>query len=137
MDFEYTFFDLEPKEITAFIKNEFAKDHYDHTKTIRKPYSYCVKSNNVIIAAGRGSIFGSDCNITEIIINEEYRNKGLGKKILGKIEDLAKKSNCSRIMVDTYQYQAPNFYLKNGFIEIERIENYRNEYARIFFEKKI
>lgn len=40
-------------------------------------------------------------------------------------------------MVDTYQYQAPNFYLKNGFIEIERIENYRNEYARIFFEKKI
>ena len=137
MDYKYEFFEAEPKEITAFIAKEFAKDHYEHTQLNRKLYSYSAEDNGEIIAAGRGSYFGKDCNISEIIIAEPYRNKGLGRKILNRIEDMGKKSGCTRIIVDTYDYQAPEFYSKNGFIEKGRIENYRGEHARIFFEKKI
>jgi len=137
MDYEYEFYEAEPTEITKFIADEFKKDHYEHTKLNRKQYAYSVRHKGEIIAAGRGSCFGTDCNISEIIIAEEYRNKGLGKEILDRIEALGKKSGCTRMLVDTYEYQAPNFYLNNGFTEKGRIENYRQEHARIFFEKTI
>jgi len=137
MEYEYEFYEAEPKEITEFIAHEFKQDHFEHTNLNRKLYSYSVEYKGKIIAAGRGSYFGTDCNISEIIITKPHRNKGLGKEILNRIETLGKLSGCSRVLVDTYDYQAPDFYLKNGFIEKGRIENYRQKHARIFFEKKI
>ena len=56
---------------------------------------------------------------------------------MNKIEETAKQNNCDTIHVDTYGYQAPDFYKKIGYKKIGKIDNYRSGYERVFFKKEL
>ena len=55
--------------------------------------------------------------LTDLIIKEEYRNHGVGKKMLNFIEEEAKIKNISCIEIPVYSFneQAKSFYTKNGY----------------------
>lgn len=57
--------------------------------------------------------------ITELYVSQKYRNKNIGKELLAKVINLAKKNNKKRIELTTPplpQFQKSlDFYLKNGF----------------------
>jgi len=132
-----TFFEKEPDEIKDFIAQQFKQNHLEETNTTRDPFSFEIIEDNQYVVAGRGAIFGEECYLSELVVHDTHRKKGYGSKTLKEIEVFAKKSNAKTLHVDTYGYQAPEFYEKNGFQEISRIENYRAGYDRIFFRKDI
>jgi len=55
--------------------------------------------------------------ILDLIIEEEYRNKGYGKKLIKNIEEIAKEKqfDCVEIPVYCFNEQANAFYEQNGF----------------------
>lgn len=40
-------------------------------------------------------------------------------------------------MLDTFDFQAEEFYLKNGYTAIGEIENFPKGHKRIYFSKKL
>jgi ribosomal protein S18 acetylase RimI-like enzyme len=56
-------------------------------------------------------------NIDQISINNEYRNKGIGKEIMSKIEVFAKEHSASQIELTYWEKnsEAKIFYEKQGF----------------------
>lgn len=134
---EIEFFEKEPAEVKAFITRGFEDDHLEKTNTVRKKFAISLKDNNELVAAGRGSVFGRDLYISELMVSLKHRKKNYGSAVIKEISKHAKKHNCSVIFVDTYDYQAPEFYVKNGFIEIARIDGYRNKHSRIFLKKEV
>lgn len=69
--------------------------------------------------------------------NEQYRKQGIGTKIITMIDDAAKNKELLKIFVDTYEFQAQNFYEKHGFYCIGIIPKYLKDYDRIFMRKDI
>ena len=69
--------------------------------------------------------------------NENYRKKGIGKKIISIIDDLARDKKVTKIFVDTYDFQAQVFYQKQGFFCIGIIPEYLLGHDRIFMKKDI
>ena len=55
--------------------------------------------------------------ITELIISNKVRNKGIGKLLIKKIEDYFKSLDCEYVLVDVFAYNenAINFYEKEGY----------------------
>jgi len=55
--------------------------------------------------------------ILDLIIEEEYRNKGYGKKLIKNIEEIAKEKqfDCVEIPVYCFNEQANAFYEENGY----------------------
>lgn len=53
-------------------------------------------------------------------IEDIYRNKGYGKKILNEAENYAKINGFKEIML-TARVSARKFYLKNGYTEIGEV----------------
>jgi GNAT superfamily N-acetyltransferase len=59
---------------------------------------------------------------SNIVVAKEFRNRGLGKKILNYLEEKARKLNCKKIVLDSYTenkkshplYFRENFYIR-GF----------------------
>lgn len=59
---------------------------------------------------------------SNIVVSDEFRSKGIGKKILNHLEEKAKKANCKKIVLDSYTenkkshplYFRENFYIR-GF----------------------
>lgn len=59
--------------------------------------------------------------VGQLWVKEELRNKGLGTQLMQKAEALAKDSNCHFIAVNTFDWEALDFYKKLGFyVEFER-----------------
>ena len=48
-------------------------------------------------------------------VKEEYRKSGLGSKLIKEIEGLAKEKKCNLIHLDTFDFQAKDFYIKYGY----------------------
>lgn len=68
-------------------------------------------------------------------IDETLRNQGYGSKLLTAVENEGIKKGFRYCTVDTFGFQAEDFYLKNGYEQIGEIKNYIRGYSRLFFRK--
>ena len=53
--------------------------------------------------------------IDYFVVEKEYRKSGIGRKLLLRLEEIAKEKNVKRIMLNTYSFQSPGFYEKVGY----------------------
>ena len=51
-------------------------------------------------------------------VAEEERGKGVGRELLRAAEEEARKFGCGFSFVDTFEFQAPGFYEKEGYREV-------------------
>ena len=56
-------------------------------------------------------------NITELIVSQTLRSKGIGQKLINKMEEYFKSINCEYVLVDVFAYNenAFNFYSKKDY----------------------
>jgi len=65
--------------------------------------------------------FGNWLEIEYLFVKEELRGQGIGSKLLQQAETEAKNRNCRFAFVNTYQFQAPDFYKMHGYKEVFRL----------------
>lgn len=70
-------------------------------------------------------------------VKEGHRKKGVGTQILKYAEKIAIEKVAEVSMLDTYNFQAENFYLKNGYKPIGKINDFPIGYRRIYFSKML
>ena len=85
-----------------------------------KSFAFVAKEDNKIIGIITGNSYYKEIHISDLIILEEYRNKHIGRKLIGTVENFYKSKGFENINLTTYAFQAPDFYKKCGF-EVEFI----------------
>jgi GNAT superfamily N-acetyltransferase len=70
-------------------------------------------------------------------VADGFRHQGFGKRLLGKAENEARNRGCKRAFLDTFSFQAPEFYCKLGYAEFGRLPNFPPGHARIFLTKTL
>jgi GNAT superfamily N-acetyltransferase len=65
------------------------------------------------------------------------RGTGLGTRMLERAELFARERGCVGIWLDTFTFQAPNFYRKLGFTQFGALEDYPKGSTRFFFQKRL
>jgi GNAT superfamily N-acetyltransferase len=70
-----------------------------------------------------------------LAVPETARHSGLGTELLSRAEQIAKDRGCAGVWLDTYQFQAPDFYRKHGYQEFGRIADHPRGSQRLFFMK--
>lgn len=78
---------------------------------------------------------GQEGYIKMLWVDENYRGQKLGMRLIDLVEEYARQQGYSKLWVDTYAYQAPEFYLKCGFKKICEVPEYQAGHARIFLRK--
>jgi GNAT superfamily N-acetyltransferase len=67
----------------------------------------------------------------------EVRGKGLGGQLLGRAEAIARQRGCTDAYTDTFDFQAPGFWSRNGYAEFGRLDGMPQGHARIWFRKRL
>tara|TARA_Y100000310_G_C20412367_1_gene682645 strand:+ start:342 stop:770 length:429 start_codon:yes stop_codon:yes gene_type:complete len=67
-----------------------------------------------VIGTARTRILNKKSKIERIVINQKFRNKGIGTGLVKIILNFLKRKNISKIYLHA-QYRAKNFYEKIGF----------------------
>ncbi len=77
-----------------------------------KIIGYCslTVKNNLWMTANLG-------NVDELVVDNDYRNRGVGKLLMNEIEKIAKEYDCRRLELDSafHRIIAHDFYNKLGF----------------------
>lgn len=98
----------------------------------------CMKNQNGDIIAGLLSVVCWNwLEINILWIDEQHRRQGLGKKLLDEAERIARSKNCTFIKLNTFSFQAPEFYKKNGYKEIAVIEDAPLGNKHYYFKKDL
>jgi len=77
----------------------------------------------------RGEIYFHWLLVNVLFVDERERGKGVGARLLSEGEARAKAKGALRSRLDTFEWQAPGFYLKHGYSEILKIPNYYRHYS--------
>ena len=92
--------------------------------------AYMLMLDEEIIGIALGLIvpcIGSDYfRLEDICLSPQYQRNGFGSQFIKLISNCVSKENCDSVLLGTQKgYPAHNFYLKNGFDEIDSVLLYR------------
>ncbi len=140
------------QDIAFFINFNSSQDETEEERVLRQG----LRDSNYQFLGERGSSFGvfarknddiiggvtiEKCSDTFYIkllwVDESYRQQGIGKKLLSVIDEEASKQNIRKIFVNTYAFQAREFYEKSGYKVIAIIPEYIKGYGRVYLKKNM
>ena len=75
--------------------------------------------------------------VSTVFVDEEYRRKGLGAKLVREMEKRAAALGVNTIRLDTFNWQGKEFYEALGYRSAGHYENPEDGYSEYFFVKRI
>lgn len=82
-----------------------------------------------------GKTINSWLKISLFWVREDARGSGVGSRIIQAAEAEARKRGCLGMIVDTYSYQAPEFYKSHGFEIFGTVEDHPKGFRCHFMQK--
>jgi len=90
-----------------------------------------------VIAGILGGTYWGWLHIDILWVDENFRSKKIGSRLLIAAENEAKKRGCHSVHVDTMSWQAPEFYRKHCYELISELDNIPNGYKKFHFIKRL
>ena len=89
------------------------------------------------LAGLTGETFGNWLCVRFLFVSEQLRGQGIGSKLLEAAEGEARQRGCKYAFVDTFSFQAPEFYKKHGYQEVFVLEEYPYTGKRHYYTKEL
>ena len=75
--------------------------------------------------------------VSTVFVDEEYRRKGVGEKLIREMEKRAAAMGVNTIRLDTFDWQGKEFYEALGYQSAGHYDNAEDGYSEYFFLKRI
>ena len=100
-------------------------------------YSYHISEQGMIVAGIVASSVLDALEVEYLFVDEAYRGRGLGGRLLEHVERLAAEHGIRRVLLNTYSFQAPDFYRKCGYKQLFAIDPCFGGFTQFFFCKEL
>lgn len=77
-----------------------------------------------VIGGAYGWSWGGTCFLRYLFVPEEMRKQGHGTRLMRAVEQEALLRSCGQIVLETHDFQAPDFYQRFGFVVAGVVEDY-------------
>lgn len=95
------------------------------------------EDSDEVIGGLYGEIFYRWLFIELLAIPDQARGQGIGSQLMNMAEEVAREKGCTGIWLDTFSFQAPDFYRKHGYSQFGKLDVYPAEHKRLFFQKRL
>ncbi len=103
-----------------------------------KAFSIFLKNDSDKVFGGIQAFRDTESIYIDVLwVEESLQKQGYGTKLLDAAEQEAIENGCIFSLVDSWDFQAEEFYLKNGYERIGEIKNYWHGHSKIFLIKNI
>lgn len=76
-------------------------------------------------------------HIEILVVQPDLRGTGVGRALMQQAEDAARERGSHGLWLDTFDFQAPDFYEHLGFTRFGTIGNFHDGHARHFYQKRL
>ena len=127
------------EEIGDFIHEGFSRYGEQSGVTLRYD-AFCFAAedrNGKIMGAVTGRAYYNEVHIGDLIVEEKYRGRGVGSRLVSTVEETYKGKGYDVITLTTFGFQAPGFYKKLGFKTEFVRENRDPKLSKYFLRKDL
>ncbi|MBP2098120.1 GNAT family N-acetyltransferase [Enterococcus rivorum] len=125
------------KHLSDLLDQDTKNKGVEFETPIKSEFAFVAYYQNEIIGGITAKNFLGEMKIELLAIRSDYQKQGVGGALIQKVKESARKEKCHHLLLNTFSYQAPNFYLKNGFEQLAKIDNFPKEglskYTLIYF----
>ena len=118
--------------IVAFNKSKVSPAQAENIIT----KNYVIKDNSKVIAGINAIIYHQALYVDVLFVDEEYRGQDLGSELLNKVENEAKAIGATLAHLDTFDFQAKDFYIKHGYEVFGILEDSPKKGHKRYYLKK-
>jgi GNAT superfamily N-acetyltransferase len=83
------------------------------------------------------AIWGGVMYVRILWVARTLRGKGHGQRLLAAAEQRAIERGCRHVFLDTFNFQAPDFYVKQGYEIYARVDDWPVGHAHFFLRKAL
>lgn len=127
------------EEETYFLKYQLIKHNkslVDYTE--EEKVNLMIKNEEETILGGLVGHIDWECFFIDILwVDESLRGLGKGQELIQEAEALAIKKECRFIRLETFSFQAPEFYKRLGFKEMGKLEDFPKGYTHYYMYKEL
>lgn len=103
-----------------------------------KEFSIFLKNDSGKVFGGIQAFLDTESVYIDVLwVEGNLQKQGYGTKLLEAAEREAIKNGCIFSLVDTWDFQAEEFYLKKGYERIGEVKNYWHGHSKIFLRKNL
>ncbi len=106
--------------------------------TGHQPLCFVLRAPDQKIVGGLiGKTYWNWLYIDLLFVKEEFRGHKYGQRLLQAAEDEARRRGATNVYLDTFSFQAPEFYKQNGYQIFGELNNFPAGHQRYFFTKQL
>ena len=103
-----------------------------------KTLCFVLRSSTGDIVGGlMGSTHWGWFNISLLWVKEDLRGKGFGHQLLAAAEDEARSRGVKNAYLDTFSFQAPDFYKQHGYELFGELQDFPIGHQRFYMKKEL
>ena len=94
-------------------------------------------SEQEIVGGALGELYWGWFHLDLLWVKDELRGRGYGKRLLMTIEDEARQRGAKNVYLDTFSFQAPDFYKQHGYQVFGELPDFPTGHRRYFLTKQL
>ncbi|MDN7228842.1 GNAT family N-acetyltransferase [Planococcus sp. N064] len=132
----------EVQEDREFIRNKVIQHNTaslpEEQKSPKEGISFIARDENGDIIGGiTGTAYWGHMHIDFLWVDPKARGQRIAEQLMQQMEEYSRNQNYSLLVVETFSFQAPGFYKKQGFREFGLLEDHPKGHTKHFFEKRL
>lgn len=84
-----------------------------------------------------GWTWGDTCYVRSLYLPAEMRNRGHGTRLMAIVEREAVARGCGQILLETHDFQAPDFYRRLGYAVVGAVDGYPRGHRYLTMLKRL
>lgn len=118
---------------------EYNAHHVPFTQKINPlPLNFVIKENDRVIAGINTCMYHWGISYIDVLwVDEAFRGKGYGSQLIKMVEEKARENACTLVHLDSFDFQAKEFYQKQGYEIFGVLENCPPGHKRFYLKKDL
>ena len=114
--------------------NEQLEPRINH---VRRLACFARAADGTVIGGAVGRTWGECCELQQLWVDAGQRKHGIGTQLVRRFEERASARGCRTFYLDTFNFQAPDFYRKLGYSPALEIRGYAPDIVRYTMLRKL
>ena len=98
---------------------------------------YARSPEGTLVGGALARWWGTACELQQLWVDEALRRRGIGALLMQRVEATAIERGCRLLYLDTFSFQAPEFYYRLGYQTACRLDGFPDGGSKFILRKAL